>query len=107
MSDYKLILNLLEIGFLMCGDFVKCELGMLVCWIDDDLYGIICVVKKGKKIFILYDGFFYVNGSIYIGYLVNKILKDIIVKFKGFFGYDLLYVFGWDCYGLLIELKVE
>lgn len=107
MSDYKLILNLLEIGFLMCGDFVKCEFGMLVCWIDDDLYGIICVVKKGKKIFILYDGFFYVNGSIYIGYLVNKILKDIIVKFKGFFGYDLLYVFGWDCYGLLIELKVE
>lgn len=107
MSDYKLILNLSETGFSMRGDFVKRESGMLARWIDDDLYGIIRAVKKGKKIFILYDGFFYANGSIYIGYSVNKILKDIIVKFKGFFGYDSSYVFGWDCYGLSIELKVE
>lgn len=64
-------------------------------------------MKKGKKLFIFYDGFFYVNGDIYIGYVVNKIFKDIIVKLKNFFDFDFLYVFGWDCYGLLIELMVE
>lgn len=66
-----------------------------------------CEVFKGKKFFILYDGFFYVNGNIYLGYVVNKILKDIIMKLKIVLGFDMFYVLGWDCYGLLIELKVE
>lgn len=55
----------------------------------------------------MYDGFLYVNGDIYLGYLVNKIFKDIIVKLKILFDFDVFYVFGWDCYGLLIELMVE
>lgn len=55
----------------------------------------------------MYDGFFYVNGDIYIGYLVNKILKDIIICVKRLSGFDVFYVFGWDCYGFFIEYNVE
>ena len=49
----------------------------------------------------------YANGPLHIGHAVNKILKDIIVKSKGFNGYDAPYVPGWDCHGLPIEHKVE
>lgn len=68
----------------MRGDLAKREPGMLARWTDDDLYGIIRAAKKGKKTFILHDGPPYANGSIHIGHSVNKILKDIIIKSKGF-----------------------
>jgi len=107
MSDYKNTLNLPETGFPMRGDLAKREPAMLDNWYKQDLYGIIRAAKKGKKTFILHDGPPYANGSIHIGHSVNKILKDIIVKSKGFAGYDSPYVPGWDCHGLPIELKVE
>ncbi|MGL4858579.1 MAG: isoleucine--tRNA ligase, partial [Enterobacteriaceae bacterium] len=62
---------------------------------------------KGKKSFILHDGPPYANGDTHIGHAVNKILKDIIIKAKGFAGYDSPYIPGWDCHGLPIEHKVE
>lgn len=107
MSDYKTTLNLPETGFPMRGDLAKREPDMLKRWYEQDLYGIIRNAKKGKKTFILHDGPPYANGNIHIGHSVNKILKDIIVKSKGFAGYDSPYVPGWDCHGLPIELKVE
>lgn len=107
MSDYKSTLNLPETGFLMRGDLAKREPDMLARWNNDNLYDIIRHAKKGNKTFILHDGPPYANGNIHIGHSVNKILKDIIVKSKGFAGYDSPYVPGWDCHGLPIELKVE
>ncbi len=107
MSDYKDSLNLPETGFPMRGDLAKREPGMLKSWYDNDLYQIIRRAKRGKKMFILHDGPPYANGSIHIGHSVNKILKDIIMKSKGFAGYDAPYIPGWDCHGLPIEHKVE
>lgn len=107
MSDYKSTLNLPETGFPMRGDLAKREPAMLERWTQDNLYGMIRAAKRGKKTFILHDGPPYANGSLHIGHSVNKILKDIIVKSKGFAGYDSPYVPGWDCHGLPIELKVE
>jgi isoleucyl-tRNA synthetase len=107
MSDYKESLNLPETGFPMRGDLAKREPDMLKRWYDNGLYEAIRQAKKGKKMFILHDGPPYANGSIHIGHSVNKILKDIIIKSKGFAGYDSPYIPGWDCHGLPIELKVE
>lgn len=91
----------------MCGDLFKCELGILLCWEDEGLYVCLCENVQGCLLFVLYDGLFYVNGQIYLGYVVNKIFKDIIVKLCYLVGFDVFYVLGWDCYGLLIEIVVE
>jgi isoleucyl-tRNA synthetase len=107
MSDYKQTLNLPETPFPMRGDLAKREPGMLKEWYEQDLYGAIRKAKAGKKPFILHDGPPYANGNIHIGHSVNKILKDIIIKFKGLSDCDSPYVPGWDCHGLPIELKVE
>lgn len=80
------------------------ELKYIKKWIEEKIYEKGLEKNKNGEIFILYDGLFYVNGNIYIGYVLNKILKDIILKYKIFRGFRLFYVFGWDIYGLLIEL---
>ncbi|MDA7690015.1 isoleucine--tRNA ligase, partial [Candidatus Pelagibacter sp.] len=57
--------------------------------------------------FVLHDGPPYANGNIHMGTALNKILKDIIVKFHQMDGKDSIYVPGWDCHGLPIEWKIE
>ena len=61
---------------------------------------------KDKPSFILHDGPPYANGEIHIGHALNKILKDIILKYKRLRGYNAPYIPGWDTHGLPIELKV-
>ena len=107
MNDYKFTLNLPKTKFSMRGNLSQNEPKILQKWLDDDLYHLIRNAKKGKKIFFLHDGPPYANGKIHIGHSVNKILKDIIVKYKGLSGYDVPYIPGWDCHGLPIEHKIE
>ncbi|WP_166266443.1 isoleucine--tRNA ligase [Marinobacter caseinilyticus] len=107
MSDYKHTLNLPETAFPMRGNLAKREPEMLKHWQDIDVYGKLRQARAGREKFILHDGPPYANGSIHIGHAVNKILKDMIVKSRGFMGYDAPYVPGWDCHGLPIEHKVE
>ena len=63
--------------------------------------------SKGKEKFILHDGPPYANGHIHMGTALNKILKDIIIRFHQMNGKDSVYVPGWDCHGLPIEWKIE
>src|SRR3546814_5118112 len=56
---------------------------------------------------LLHDGPPYANGDIHIGHAVNKVLKDIIVKSRAMAGYDAVYVPGWDCHGMPIEIQIE
>ncbi len=107
MSDYKHTLNLPETAFPMRGNLAKREPEMLKRWQDLDVYGNLRAQRAGRDKFILHDGPPYANGSIHIGHAVNKILKDMIVKSRGFMGFDAPYVPGWDCHGLPIEHKVE
>ena len=107
MSDYKHTLNLPETAFPMRGNLARREPEMLKRWQDLDIYGNLRKQREGRDKFILHDGPPYANGSIHIGHAVNKILKDMIVKSRGFMGYDAPYVPGWDCHGLPIEHKVE
>ena len=107
MSDYKHTLNLPETAFPMRGNLAQREPDMLKRWQDIDVYGKLRQARAGRDKFILHDGPPYANGSIHIGHAVNKILKDMIVKSRGFMGFDAPYVPGWDCHGLPIEHKVE
>eukprot|EP00658_Telonema_sp_P-2_P035885 TRINITY_DN26035_c0_g1_i1.p1 TRINITY_DN26035_c0_g1~~TRINITY_DN26035_c0_g1_i1.p1 ORF type:complete len:352 (-),score=78.02 TRINITY_DN26035_c0_g1_i1:141-1196(-) len=55
--------------------------------------------------FVLHDGPPYANGSLHIGHALNKVLKDVINRYKVLQGYRVDFVPGWDCHGLPIELK--
>ncbi|UQG61943.1 isoleucine--tRNA ligase [Marinobacter sp. M3C] len=107
MSDYKHTLNLPETAFPMRGNLANREPEMLKRWQDLNVYANLREQRAGRNKFILHDGPPYANGSIHIGHAVNKILKDMIVKSRGFMGFDAPYVPGWDCHGLPIEHKVE
>jgi isoleucyl-tRNA synthetase len=101
--DYKSTLNLPQTSFPMKADLPKREPIFLKDWLDKDIYKLICEKSKGKPKYILHDGPPYANGDIHIGHALNKILKDIIVKYKTMQGYDSSFMPGWDCHGLPVE----
>ena len=107
MSKYKDTLNLPRTDFPMKANLVRREPEILKHWQQMNLYSRIRQHRSGAQRFILHDGPPYANGDIHIGHAVNKILKDIIIKSRGFSGLDAPYVPGWDCHGLPIELMVE
>lgn len=106
-QDYKDTLNLPETDFPMKANLSEREPAMVAKWQNTDLYQQIRKKLNGKPKYILSDGPPYANGDIHIGHAVNKILKDIIVKFKTLSGVDAPFVPGWDCHGLPVELNVE
>lgn len=102
-KDYQKTLNLPQTDFSMRAGLAQKEPQFLLDWEKFGLYEEIRKKSKGKKPFILHDGPPYANGNIHIGHALNKILKDVIVKYKTMQGFDSLYVPGWDCHGLPIE----
>jgi len=79
------------------------EPNMLKYWESIDLYNELKKRNKGKTPFILHDGPPYANGDIHMGHALNKILKDIIIRYKNLKGFYAPYVPGWDTHGLPIE----
>ncbi|HEY2388285.1 MAG TPA: isoleucine--tRNA ligase [Candidatus Binatia bacterium] len=80
---------------------------ILARWKRDDLYARMLEARAGRPRYVLHDGPPYANGNIHLGHALNKIVKDIIVKYKHMAGFLAPYVPGWDCHGLPIELQVE
>ncbi|HEX9773022.1 MAG TPA: isoleucine--tRNA ligase [Steroidobacteraceae bacterium] len=107
MADYKNTLNLPETAFPMKADLARREPAMLAWWEERQTYQKLREVARGRPSFVLADGPPYANGAIHIGHVVNKVLKDIVVKSRTMDGYDAPYVPGWDCHGLPIEHQVE
>jgi isoleucyl-tRNA synthetase len=100
-------INLPKTAFSMKANLQNKEPEILDYWKKIDLYKELRKSNKGKKKFVLHDGPPYANGNIHMGTALNKILKDIIVKFHQMDGKDSVYVPGWDCHGLPIEWKIE
>ena len=100
-------INLPKTAFSMKANLPIKEPEILKYWEDINLYKELRDLRKGKEKFILHDGPPYANGNIHMGTALNKILKDIIVKFHQMDGKDSVYVPGWDCHGLPIEWKIE
>ncbi|MGD0412080.1 MAG: isoleucine--tRNA ligase [Verrucomicrobiota bacterium] len=105
-TDYKDTLNLPQTGFPMKADLIAREPQRLQKWQAAGLYHAIQAARAGAPKFVLHDGPPFANGDVHIGTALNKILKDIIVKYKTLRGFNAPYVPGWDCHGLPIEFKV-
>ena len=106
-NDYSFSLNLPKSDFPMRGNLAKREPNWIEEWEQMNIYENIREIQKGKPKFTLHDGPPYANGNIHIGHAVNKILKDIIIKYKTLAGFDAKYVPGWDCHGMPIEIQIE
>jgi isoleucyl-tRNA synthetase len=104
--DYKDTLNLPRTGFPMKADLVAREPERLKKWETARLYERIQEQRAGSEKFVLHDGPPFANGDVHIGTALNKILKDIIIKYKTLRGFSAPYIPGWDCHGLPIEYKV-
>ena len=88
MADYKHTINLPETGFPMKADLAQREPKMLAAWEQNDLYGKLRAIARGRPRFVLHDGPPYANGALHLGHAVNKVLKDIVVKSHTLDGYD-------------------
>ena len=102
-KDYTKSVNLPSTDFPMRGNLPQREPETLAYWEEIDLYNQLKEKNKGKKPFILHDGPPYANGDLHMGHALNKILKDIIVRYKNLSGFYAPYVPGWDTHGLPIE----
>ena len=100
-------INLPKTAFSMKANLPTREPEILKFWKNINLYDELRNSRKGEEKFVLHDGPPYANGNIHMGTALNKILKDIIVKFHQMDGKDSVYVPGWDCHGLPIEWKIE
>ncbi|MBQ9992600.1 MAG: class I tRNA ligase family protein, partial [Firmicutes bacterium] len=103
--EYGKTLNLPNTDFPMRGNLPQKEPETLKKWQEMDIYKLVGEKNAGKPKFILHDGPPYANGEIHLGHALNKVLKDIIIKYKTMTGYDSPYVPGWDTHGLPIEQK--
>ncbi len=102
-EDYGKTLNLPKTEFPMRANLPQREPEVLKKWTDEKLYQTILEKNENKPSFILHDGPPYANGDIHCGHTLNKILKDIIIRFKNMDGYCAPYIPGWDTHGLPIE----
>ena len=105
--DYKSTLNLPQTDFPMRANLTQREPEILARWDREGLYRRMVEHRKGRPKFVLHDGPPYANGHIHIGHALNKILKDVIVKYRAMSGAWAEYVPGWDCHGLPIEHQVD
>ena len=104
-KDYNETLNLPKTDFSMRANLPNNEPNFLSYWDSINLYEILAN-KSGEK-FELHDGPPFANGKIHIGHCLNKILKDMILKFNSVQGRAIAYTPGWDCHGLPIEHQVS
>ncbi len=102
-KDYTKSVNLPQTDFPMRANLPQREPETLAYWEELDLYNELVKRNKGKKPFVLHDGPPYANGDIHMGHALNKVLKDIIVRYKTLAGFYAPYVPGWDTHGLPIE----
>ncbi len=107
--EYKDTVNLPKTDFPMKANLPQREPEILKEWEAEKTFERLVAgnAAKGGKLFVLHDGPPYANGHIHIGHALNKILKDLIVKYRNMAGEVADYQPGWDCHGLPIERKVD
>ena len=106
MRNYKDTLNLPNAGFSMKANLKEKEPKRIEWWEKNRIYFKNLEKRKNGPVFILHDGPPYSNGHIHLGTALNKVLKDILVKYKSLKGYYAPYIPGWDNHGMPIEMEV-
>ncbi len=102
-KDYKQTLNLPKTDFSMKAGLSEKEPRLIDFWDHMDLYRQLRTSRAQCPRFVLHDGPPYANGDIHIGHALNKVLKDIVIKYKSLKGFDAPFTPGWDCHGLPVE----
>ncbi|MGE3385918.1 MAG: isoleucine--tRNA ligase [Bdellovibrionales bacterium] len=105
-ARYKETVALPVTDFPMKANLSQTEPARISQWLKDCIYDKMLAKNKGKKKFVMPDGPPYANGNIHVGHVLNKVLKDIITKYRNMAGYSAPFIPGWDCHGLPIELNV-
>ncbi|MBN2343282.1 MAG: isoleucine--tRNA ligase [Deltaproteobacteria bacterium] len=106
-DDYKKSICLPKTQFPMKAGLAKREPEFLQFWQENDIYAKMLKQNEDGEKFIFHDGPPYANGTIHHGHILNKVLKDIVVKYRMLKGNYVRYIPGWDCHGLPIELNAE
>ncbi|RAP35579.1 isoleucine--tRNA ligase, partial [Candidatus Marinamargulisbacteria bacterium SCGC AAA071-K20] len=105
-NNLKESLNLPKTDFPMRANLAQNEPQRLKFWDSLNLYETRTEQTKDRPPFVFHDGPPYANGSIHVGHLLNKVLKDFVVRSRYILGEHCPYIPGWDCHGLPIEHKV-
>jgi isoleucyl-tRNA synthetase len=105
-KGYRDTLNLPKTSFSMKANLVQREPQLRKEWAKMNIYTKTREARHGAPLYTLHDGPPYANGDIHMGHVINKVLKDLVIKFKTMAGFDAPYIPGWDCHGLPIEAKV-
>lgn len=104
--DYKDTLNMPKTDFDMRANLTVKEPAFRKRWEDKKIYSKVLKQNEKNTPFVLHDGPPYANGNLHTGHALNKVLKDIIVRYKNMQGFYAPYVPGWDTHGLPIEHKM-
>ena len=104
-QNYNDTIHKMQTPFEMRAGLPKKEPKMLEDWQNNHVYEQMIKNNEGKPLYILHDGPPYANGNIHMGTALNKIIKDIIIRYKNMSGFQAPYVPGYDTHGLPIELK--
>jgi len=105
--DYKTSICLPKTDFPMKAALAKREPEFIDFWREHRIYEKLLTRTRDAEPFVFHDGPPYANGGIHHGHILNKVLKDIVVKYRSLKGNHVRYVPGWDCHGLPIELNAE
>ncbi|MGA0242630.1 MAG: class I tRNA ligase family protein, partial [Candidatus Marinamargulisbacteria bacterium] len=105
-NQFKHTLNLPKTNFPMKANLSQNEPLRLKKWAEQNIYDSILSKTANHPSFIFHDGPPYANGDIHIGHLLNKVLKDVVVRSQYLLGNRCEMIPGWDCHGLPIEHKV-
>ncbi len=104
--ELKETLQMPKTNFEMRGNLAQKEPLLVENWANIDLYNQMNLNRKDAKEFILHDGPPYANGNIHCGHMMNRILKDFIIRYKNMAGFKTPFIMGWDTHGLPIENMV-
>ena len=104
--DYKDTLLMNKSNFEMRGNLAQKEPILVEKWKTERLYEEMNNNRKDAKEFVLHDGPPYANGDMHCGHMLNRVLKDFVVRYKNMQGFKTPFVFGWDTHGLPIENQV-
>ena len=104
--DYSKTVHLPKTDFPMKANLSQREPQILESWNKSNIYKKLLSRNSGNKTYVLHDGPPYANGHIHIGTALNKILKDVTVKYRSMNGYFTPYIPGWDCHGMPIEHQI-
>lgn len=106
-NNYKKSMNLPSTDFPMRANLSQREPGWIEQWEEKKIYEKALKQRENAELFVLHDGPPYANGHIHMGTAFNKIIKDVVIKYKTMQGYRAPYIPGWDTHGQPIEHQVE